>query len=348
MRLDADNIGLIAAAVVGLALLFGLPLVVELFTLLQFTVYIVMAILALSLALIWGFGGILCFGQAVFFGLGAYAYTIAVFNMGESTVPVLLSIVVPAAFAAALGYFMFYGRLSDVYMGVVTLVVTLIFFSFMNHTAGEEYRIGAARLGGFNGIPAIPPINMPGDPGRVLWPEEMYYVAMGALLAIYLGLRLLLRSHFGRVIVAIRENETRAELLGYDVRLHKLLIFSIGGAIAGLAGCLFANWNAFVDPTVFGLGQTAQIIIWVIVGGLGTLIGPVIGAMLLQYITTWLGTVEVANSSLVMGAILVVFVLLVPRGLVPTLQLLWQKLRGGRSDPGIVATPREAVESGDD
>ncbi|MCG8694494.1 MAG: hypothetical protein MI806_25075 [Minwuiales bacterium] len=348
MKLDADNIGLIAAAVVGLALLFGLPLVVELFTLLQFTVYIVMAILALSLALIWGFGGILCFGQAVFFGLGAYSYTIAVFNIGESTVPVLLSIVVPAAFAAALGYFMFYGRLSDVYMGVVTLVVTLIFFSFMNHTAGEEYRIGASRLGGFNGIPAIPPINMPGDPGRVLWPEEMYYVAMGSLTAIYLGLRLLLRSHFGRVIVAIRENETRAELLGYDVRLHKLLIFSIGGAIAGLAGCLFANWNAFVDPTVFGLGQTAQIIIWVIVGGLGTLIGPVIGAMLLQYITTWLGTVEVANSSLVMGAILVVFVLLVPRGLVPTLQLLWQKLRGGQSESGIVATPREAVESGDD
>ena len=348
MRLDADNIGLIVAAVGGLALLFGLPLVVELFTLLQFTVYIVMAILALSLALIWGFGGILCFGQAVFFGLGAYAYTIAVFNIGESTVPVLLSIVVPAAFAAALGYFMFYGRLSDVYMGVVTLVVTLIFFSFMNHTAGEEYRIGASRLGGFNGIPAIPPINMPGDPGRVLWPEEMYYVAMGSLTAIYIGLRLLLRSHFGRVIVAIRENETRAELLGYDVRLHKLLVFSIGGAIAGLAGCLFANWNAFVDPTVFGLGQTAQIIIWVIVGGLGTLIGPVIGAMLLQYITTWLGTVEVANSSLVMGAILVVFVLLVPRGLVPTLQLLWQKLRGGRSEPRIVATPREAVESGDD
>ena len=89
-----------------------------------------------------------------------------------------------------------------------------------------------------------------------------------------MGLHALLASRFGRVVVAIRENETRCELLGYDVRLHKLAGLHVGGGIAGLAGCLFANWGAFVSPNVFSLAMTSQIIIWVIVGGLGTLLGP--------------------------------------------------------------------------
>src|SRR5260370_26741257 len=118
-----------------------------------------MAILALSLALVWGYGGILCFGQSAFFGLGAYAYAIAMFNMSESTAPFLLAILLPAAFAALLGYFMFYGRISDVYLGVITLPVTLILFNSINSTAGPEYHIGVARLGGFNVIPSIPPLN---------------------------------------------------------------------------------------------------------------------------------------------------------------------------------------------
>ena len=95
----------------------------------------------------------------------------------------------------------------------------------------------------------------------------------------------MLRSRFGRVVMAIRENELRAELLGYDVRLHKLGIFTLGGAMAGLAGVLFANC-VFVSPTMFSLSYAAQVIIWVIVGGLGTLVGPVIGCILVQMLTT--------------------------------------------------------------
>src|SRR3979409_2203024 len=120
-----------------------------------------MAFLALGLRLLCGSGGILCFGQSAFFGLGAYSYAIAMFNTGESTLPLLLAIALPAAFAALLGYFMFYGRISDVYLGVITLTVTLILFNSVNSTAGPEFHIGAARLGGFNGIPGIPPLNVP-------------------------------------------------------------------------------------------------------------------------------------------------------------------------------------------
>lgn len=315
----------ILVAVIGILILLGLPVVVDLITLLELSVYVVYAILALSLGFIWGYGGILCFGQAAFFGLGAYTYAVAAINVGESTGPFLLAILLPLVFAALLGAMMFYGRISDVYMGVITLVVSLILFKFINSTANETWIIGKARLGGFNGIPGFPTLNMPGDPGSLLDPEQFFYVAMGLLLLVYFGLHWLMTTRFGRVVVAIRENEIRAELLGYDVRLYKTMIFAIGGGIGGMAGALFANWGNFVSPGLFGLAQSATIIIWVIVGGLGTLIGPVIGAVLIQFIITQLGQQSVVNNAFVLGGILVLFVLLLPKGLMPTLGSLMQR-----------------------
>lgn len=339
----------------GIALLFGLPGVMDDYTLIQVTIYAVMAILGVSLGFIWGFGGILCFGQAAFFGLGSYTYAVAVVNMGDSSVPFLLAIVVPAIFAALLGYVIFYGRLSDVYMGVITLTVTLILFNLINSTAGPEWKIGSAPLGGFNGVPGIPTLNMPGNPEDVLSPKGLFNLTFVCLLVVYLGLRVLISSKIGRVIVAAKENEQRVLLLGYDARGYKLFCFTLGGAIAGLAGCLFANWGAFTSPTVFGLAQSAQIIIWVIVGGLGTLVGPVVGCVVIQWLTTQIGTQQTFNSNLVLGAILVVFVLLVPRGIVPSLgdaiDWLWRRSRkraparavGG--EPAVDAAEPPAVQA---
>ena len=334
-------IGLVLVGIIGLVFMWLTPRFAELDTVLDLTVYMIMAILALSLALIWGYGGILCFGQAAFFGLGAYTYAIAMFNIGESTIPFLLAILLPAAFAALLGYFMFYGRISDVYLGVITLTVTLILFNSVNSTAGPEFHIGVARLGGFNGIPGIPPLNLPFEKNAPIGLEGMFYLSTGALLLTYFGLRLLLASQFGRVIVGIRENERRTELLGYDPRVYKLATFTIGGALAGFAGCLFANWGNFVSPTIFGLAQSAQIIIWVIVGGRGTLIGPVIGCIGIQWLSAALGANQpsggsdlwskiFANAPLILGVILIAFVLLVPKGLVPTLADVGQALLGSR------------------
>jgi branched-chain amino acid transport system permease protein len=332
---------------IGIALLFGLPGRLDDYDLIQVTIYAVMSILGVSLAFIWGFGGILCFGQAAFFGLGAYTYAIAVMNMGDSTFAFLLAIAVPALFAAVLGYVIFYGRLSDVYMGVITLTVTLILFNLVNSTAGPEWKIGTAPLGGFNGIPGIPTLNMPGNPEDVLSPKGIFYVTFASLLVVYLGLRVLIASKIGRVIVAAKENEQRVLLLGYDARAYKLFCFTLGGAIAGLAGCLFANWGAFTSPTIFGLAQSAQIIIWVIVGGLGTLVGPIIGCVAIQWLTTQIGTQQTFNSNLVLGAILVVFVLMVPRGIVPSLGLVidWcsRKLRRGDAARAPTAAPAAMV-----
>ena len=334
-------VGLALVGVIGIAFLVLVPRLFELDVVLELTVYMIMAILALSLALIWGYGGILCFGQSAFFGLGAYTYAIAMFNIGESTIPFLLAIILPAAFAALLGYFMFYGRISDVYLSVITLTVTLILFNSVNSTAGPEFHIGAARLGGFNGIPGIPPLNFPFNISTVIDLEGMFYLSTAALLATYFGLRLLLASQFGRIIVGIRENERRAELLGYDPRAYKLATFTIGGALAGFAGCLFANWGNFVSPTIFGLAQSAQIIIWVLVGGRGTLIGPIVGCVGIQWLSAALGSNQpsggsdlwskiFANVPLILGVILIAFVLLVPKGLIPTLADIGASLRRRR------------------
>ena len=311
-------------AALGVIFLFVAPQIFELFTLINLTTVLALAILALSLGLIWGYGGILCFGQTTFFGLGAYAYTIAAINIGETTGPIFIGIAVAAAFAAILGYFIFYGRVSDVYLAVITLTVSLIFFSLLRRTSGPEYKIGDALLGGFNGVTS-PPLNIPGDPSNILFPEHVFYVAMAALILAYLFCVWLTQTHFGRVIVAIRENELRAELLGYDIRFYKLALFAIGGGLAGMAGVLFANGIGRVTPEMFNLYNTALTIIWVIVGGRGTLIGPIFGAIALFYLTTSLGTQAAINNNLILGVILIVFVLLVPRGIVPGVIGMWDR-----------------------
>jgi ABC-type branched-subunit amino acid transport system permease subunit len=305
---------------IGLALLFGLPQVLSVFGIVQMTVFVAMAMYALSQGFVWGYAGIMSFGQASFLGLGAYAYAVSALNFGDTTGAIALAILVPAAFAALLGYFMFYGRISDAYIGVITLTVSVILFELVNSTSGDQYRIGQAALGGFNGIPAVPAINIPGEPGDQLDPIGIWYVTMGLLIAVYVLLRAVVASRFGRVVIAIRENETRATLLGYDPRLYKLLAFTLSAAIAGLAGCLYVNWGAFISPTIFGLPMSAEVIIFVLVGGLGTLVGPILGAVGLQYLITLAGTQEAVNPNLGLGIVLGGFVLLVPQGVVPLLR----------------------------
>jgi branched-chain amino acid transport system permease protein len=326
------------AVLVAIAAIVLIPSVIELFALMQLTLFAAMAVLALSLAFIWGFGGILSFGQTAFFGLGGYTYAVTAINYADSTPAIALAIIVPSLFAAVLGYFIFFGRISDVYLGVITLTVTMILFNCLNSTSGEEYRIGKALLGGFNGMPAVPTFNMPFYPSEVLSPEQSWWTTAGALLAVFLLLRLLLALPAGRIIVAVRENEVRASLLGYDPRLVKLLTFILSGGIAGLAGALYVNWGAFVSPTIFSLSLSAEIIIWITVGGLGTLLGPIIGCVLIEYIVAYIGSQQLLNSNLVLGAVLLVFVLLLPKGLVPTARDLLMRL---------VPQPKSKTESAD-
>jgi ABC-type branched-subunit amino acid transport system permease subunit len=320
-----------AAALMAVMMAWALPKILELFAVINATVYAAMALLALSLALVWGYGGILSFGQTAFFGLGGYAYAVAALNVPDPWAAVPVALLVPTVAAAALGYLMFYGRISDVYVGVITLTVSLILYNFVNSTAGDQWRIGAAPLGGFNGIPSTPLLTVPGDPTSPLTPEQLLVLAIMCVAACYIGCRFLLLTKFGRVAVAIKENELRAELLGYDVRLYKLSIFTIGGLMAGLSGVLFANC-VFVSPTMFSLFYSGQIIIWVMIGGVGTLVGPITGAVLLQMLMHWAGTLPNINPSLLLGIVLTLIVLALPQGLQPAVTSLIRTLgASGRS-----------------
>jgi len=318
----------------GLALLCGLPLVVETYTLFNLTVFAAMAIFALSLGLVWGFSGILSLGQSVFFGLGAYAYAIVAINFSDSTPALVAALAAPTTLALLIGYFAFFGRVTDVYFGVISLTTSLILYSLINSTSDQSFVIGRAPLGGYNGIPSVPPINWPFMPEWTLGFEDMYYLTGVLLLIVYVGLRLLLVSPFGRICIGVRESETRAELLGYDVRKYKLGMFCIGAAIAGLAGALFAAWGSFVGPDSFSVSFAAQAIIWVMFGGLGTLIGPIIGCVALQAITTWLGQVKIIDPNIVLGLIFIAAVLLLPQGIVPALQGLYRRFMPRRQGSG--------------
>ncbi|HLS51910.1 MAG TPA: branched-chain amino acid ABC transporter permease [Burkholderiaceae bacterium] len=309
-----------AAIVVGVLIIFAVPFFVEVYALYNLTVFAVLAILALSLGLVWGFGGILALGQSAFFGVGAYVYATVAINMADSTWALPASILAAVIFAACVGYFTFYGRVSDIYFAVISLTIPLILLNLVNSASGPAYQFGEVHLGGYNGIPGVPPVNNPFDPSDFLSFEGMYYLAAFALLVVYVLLRLFLASRFGRVVVAVRDNELRAELLGYDVRLYKLAVFCLGAGVAGFGGALYAAWGSSVGPNVFSLAFAAHTVVWVLFGGLGTLLGPIIGSFVVQGLSTWLGGVSRINPEIALGLFFIAAVLLLPSGVVPTLR----------------------------
>ncbi|HEY7035507.1 MAG TPA: ATP-binding cassette domain-containing protein [Thermomicrobiales bacterium] len=304
--------------------------------------WLIFGLLALSLDLVWGQVGIFSFGQTAFFGIAGYAYgTISINSFdrtGESTTAILGAVAIAAVVAAVLGYFMFYGRVSDVYLAIITLAFTLVLLTFFGSTADPRYHVGSAQLGGYNGMNGVLPLilGIPTWRARFLTVQETYLFL--ALLAggIYLLLVLLLGSPFGRVLHAVRENELRTELLGYDTRRYKLLAFALGGAIAGLAGALFAGRGYFISPSVFTLTQAALVVIWVLVGGRGTLLGAFLGVVVVEYLSGELGG-RTANTPLFLGGILILFVLLIPNGLMSAASALWGRLRERRDRTSLPA-----------
>jgi urea transport system permease protein len=297
---------------------------------LDLAIILILALLALSMSFLWGYVGLLSFGQTAFFGLGGYAYAVLALNFDTTTWPALAAILVAMLFAAVLGYFMIYGRVGDIYLSVITLVVTLILEKGIRSTSGPEYVIGSVRLNGQNGIPSVPSLRLPWESSTELFVDGVLYLAIGLLVLTYVGLRLLLVSHFGRVLVGIRENQRRIELLGYDSRRYKLAAFVLAAGIAALSGVLYAVWGNFVAPEMFNLNQAAQVVIWVIVGGKSTLIGPIVGTALVQHLTLQLGTIGVGQVTLILGLVLMLFVLVFREGLVPSLGLLLGRLRRGK------------------
>jgi urea ABC transporter permease protein UrtC len=282
---------------------------------------LVSAFLGLSLCLVWGYAGIFSFGQVAFYGIAGYAFGVVSINITGplgTVAGLAVAVFVAAAFAFLIGYFMFYGGVSDVYVAIITLAVTLVLNTFMGQTAGEEWAIGAARLGGFNGMTEIPVLALGvGDAAIEIADVAFYYFVVGTLLVTYLGLRVLVNSDLGYVMVGIRENEERTELFGYDTRRVKLGTFTLGGALAGFGGVVYASWGNYIDPSVFGLAFAALPIIWVATGGRKWLSGAIIGTFVVSFISQKLSVFGGQFSQVILGALLLVVILGLPEGFVP-------------------------------
>lgn len=300
------------------------------------------AFMALGLSLIWGYGGTLSFGQTAFFGVAGYTYGIISINFGDAygltLFALIASVAAAALLAAILGYFLFFGRISGVFLGIVTLSVTLVLERFMAQTAGPEWRVGAARLNGFNGMGGMPSLTIPWFGGDiVLFPDvQLYYVTLVLLVICYLGLRMLVNSRFGNVLVAIRENPQRAEMLGYDIRTYQLATFVIGSALAGLSGVLYTSWGNYITPSSMGMTAAALPIVWVAVGGRSDLTTTLIGTVLVLAGFQALTIHGSQYALVVMGVLLVLTVLIAPRGLIYGLASLLARF-----------SPRRAPERGE-
>lgn len=308
------------AVVVVLAILY--PLAVDGYTVGNTVYFFDWVFMAMGLCLIWGYTGALSFGQTAFFGLSGYAYGVLTVDFGSAHgftfLALLLAVALSAGFAAVLAYFMFFGRIGGVFLGIVTLSVTLVLERFMSQTAGPEWHVGAARLNGYNGMNDMPPLTLPWF-GRdlALFPDVgLYYLVLALLVLAYLGLRVLVNSRFGNVLVAIRENPERAEMLGYDVRRYQLAAFVVGSALAGLSGALYTSWGQYITPSSMGLNAAALPVIWVAVSGRGDLTATLVGTLLVLAGFQALTIYGSQYALVVMGLLLVVTVLAAPQGLV--------------------------------
>lgn len=303
------------------------------------TVYFLNSIfIAMGLCLIWGYGGVLSFGQTAFFGIAGYSYAVLTINLGTAYgftfAALALSVLVASLFAAILGYFLFFSRINGVFLGIVTLSVTLVLERFMAQTSGPEWKIGVARLNGTNGINTMPPLTLPWSGGDIVfYPDPpLYYLVLGLLLVVYLGLRILLNSRFGNVLVSIRENPERSEMLGYDIRKYQLGAFVIGAALAGLSGALYTAWGQYITPSSMGMTAAALPIVWVAVGGRSDITTAAIGTFVVLAVFQALTIYGNQYALVVMGALLVLTVLFMPDGLILTgiakFGKLLQKYRG--------------------
>lgn len=311
--------GLVAVAVAAAAVY---PLFVDGWTVGNAAYFMVWTFMAMGLGVIWGYAGALSFGQTAFFGLAGYAYGVLTINIGTAygftILAVILSIALAGLFALLIGYFMFYGRIRGVFVGIVTLSVTLVLETFMAQTAGPEWRIREARLNGFNGMSGMPPLTVPWPGGDlVLFPgPTFYYVLLVLVVFCYLGLRMLLNARFGNVIVAIRENPHRAEMLGYDIRFYQTIAFGLGGALAGLSGALYTAWGQYITPSSMGLTAAALPIVWVAVGGRRDLTATLIGTLVVLAGFQALTIYGSQYALVVMGTLLLLTVLAAPEGLI--------------------------------
>ena len=327
---------IVVAAAVILA-----PLLNDQFILYLLTQAFLYAVLAISLDLIWGYTGILNLGHSLWFGTGALAVGVATTTVSESGMvtsvhggwltylaAIFAGIIVSAIIAALVAWYSFSTRgSSHFYIAIVSLAlataVQTAYLQFPSITGGENGLFGFA-------LPGV---------SSLAW----YYVAALVLACVMACALIFVRSDFGLLLVAIRDQERRASYLGYDVNLVKILIFALGAALAALAGGLYATMFGLVSAPLFGFLFATEILVWVAIGGRGTIIGPALGAVVINLIGPQLNQHFPFQWQLLLGALFVAVVVLLPKGIIAPLGQLLNRLlgssRGSVSDLSLANAP---------
>lgn len=300
--------------------------------------WICYAILALSLDLAWGYAGILSLGHGAFFALGGYAMGMHLMRLigprgayGHPVLPdfmvflgytelpwfwlgfdhfpyaMLMVLLVPGALALVVGFLAFRSRITGVYLSILTQAMTYaLMLAFFRNDMG---------FGGNNGFTDFKELlGMPlGTPGAR---AALFYASLVSLVLAYLLCTALTRTKYGRVLTAIRDGESRLRFLGYDTTHHKLFAFVLSAMLAGLAGALYVPQVGIINPSEFSPANSIEAVVWVAVGGRGTLVGAVIGAFSVNGLKTWLTTAAPDLWLFVLGALFVAVTLFLPRGLI--------------------------------
>lgn len=291
--------------------------------------------MALGLSLLWGYGGVLSFGQVAFFGIAGYTYGIVAGNLQDAAygtpLAAVTALLAVGITAAAFGYFVFYGRVAAWIVPILTLVLALLLSTFLGLTAGYQWRVGGVQLGGYNGMTGIPSLQI----GAISFQDyAFFYLACATVALCYLALRIWVNAHRGQVLMAIREDAVRTELLGYDVRLEQLRVFVLSAVLAGVSGLLYVQWGNYITPSSLGLQQAALPVIWVAVGGRNSLLAVAIATFLLNQLTYVLSSHGNQYALIIVGGLLVVVMMFFPDGIVVGIARArwWRALRRrGRS-----------------
>jgi urea transport system permease protein len=304
--------------------------------------YVCYAILALAVDMVWGLCGILSLGHAAFFALGGYAMGMYLMRQigsrgvyGNPNLPdfmvflnykelpwywhgfeyfpvaMIAVVVVPALLAAVFGWFAFRSRVTGVYLSIITQALTFaLLLAFFRNDMG---------FGGNNGLTDFKEIlgfNVQAAGTRA----SLFAISMIVLALAYFLARMIVASKFGRVLVAVRDAESRSRFLGYRAENYKLLMFTLSAAIAGIAGALYTPQVGIINPSEFSPAASIEAVIWVAVGGRGTLLGPIIGAVLVNFMKTLLTSVMPEAWLFMLGGLFIAVTLFLPRGIVGTIE----------------------------
>jgi len=334
-------------SIVAIAVILGvvMPFVLPAFRLKLLGRFLSLAIVALGIDLIWGYTGLLSLGHGIFFTLGGYALAMHLkLQLPEGELPeffmlygveqlpwfwkpfysfpftIAAIVVIPAIVAGLLGYLVFRNRIKGVYFSILTQAALLVFFNLFN---GQQKYIN-----GTNGLKTDTEMIFGVSAGSDTAQLAFYEFSILFLILTYLLCRWLTSGRFGRLLVAIRDDETRVRFSGYDPTGFKVLVFAISGAIAGISGSLYAVQSGIITPSFMEVAFSIEMVIWVAVGGRGTLIGAILGTLLVRFAQTLLSEQFPEVWLFFQGALFLIVVTVLPNGIVGWLRTDgWEYLR---------------------